>query len=252
METYTDPDTGRPYGVDPVTGRSYWLDQPRPPSLQQTQELPVVPGAQRAPDGGAGPRAARRVPGGVATKALGAVVAVLIVLTALALVLSSRNGSGGASPSSTSPAVRSPTRAAPSTRAPSTRVTPRIGTAVRDGEFEFTVIGTRQQKTLGNDLVGTTANGQYLLVSVRIRNIGDDDKTFVALLQKVHDTAGQEYTADVKAAAYLGKPSNLLDRIGPGEALEGTLVFDVPSGARAANVELHDGPLSGGAEVALR
>jgi len=246
METYTDPGTGRPYAADPVTGRTYWLDQPIPPNLDSTQELPVL---ADAPADSRERRLPRPVPPprrrGVLGRVIGGLVVGLAALFGLMLLISWPRGADGAG-------AASPSTAAPRPARPAAASTPRAGTPVRDGDLEFTVTGTRTARTLGNGLFRTTADGRFLLVTVRVKNIADGDKTFLWLLQKMYDTQDHEHAADLKAAAFLGSPGNLVDRIAPADTFEATLVFDLPDGARADRVELHDGPLSGGATVRLR
>lgn len=128
---------------------------------------------------------------------------------------------------------------------------PGVGDAVRDGKFEFRVTGTRTATRLGNDWINTTTDGTFLLVSVTVRNISDEGKTFVSIAQKLHDTQGRDYTADARATLYLWELDDLVDHVEKGETLHGTVVFDLPAGARPARIELHDSLLSGGVEVRL-
>ncbi|HEY6798850.1 MAG TPA: DUF4352 domain-containing protein [Kineosporiaceae bacterium] len=233
MEIYTDPSTGRPYVVDPRTGRSRWFDLPASPAVARTQELPVVP------DGRGGSRAR---PDGVSVivKLLGALVIVSVFGTALTLVVSRSR----AEPTRPPAAAPTPTRTTPPRP-------PALGTPVRDGKFEFIVHGTRTTKTLGNAVLHTTAHGAFVLVSVRVRNISDEHQNFLSLAQKLHDEKGNEYGTDVRATLYLGHLRNLYDDVGPGRTVDGTLVFDLPAGARPARIELHDSLLSGGTDVML-
>ncbi|MDQ1289393.1 MAG: hypothetical protein QG622_2959 [Actinomycetota bacterium] len=263
MEIYTDPASGRQYTVDPATGLSRWLDQPPPPNLQDTQELPVPPGGGyggHEPDPGwypeVPPEQSRRMgrAGGVAMRVLAVLLVLCVLGTALVLVL----GRGGDTPSQ--PTRPTPSRTvAPPSQKPATRPTPRpappvpgVGTPVRDGKFEFTVTGIARKKRLGNEFVNTTSDGTFLLVTVTVRNISDKNKTFLSLAQKLHDTAGRQFTADPAAAIFLGAPSNLVDQIDPGTSVTGTLVFDVPVDSTPDRVVLHDSVLSGGVEVDLR
>jgi hypothetical protein len=234
MEVYVDPQTGREYAVDPATGRSHWLNRPQAPNVQQTQELTVIPAAS-----------VRRT-GRTGLRALGAVAIVVVLVAGLVLILSSRGDQAGP----TSAPSRTSGQGAARTDAGLT--VPGVGTPVRDGKFEFRVTGKRMTKKLGNDLVNITTDGEFLLVSVTVRNISDQDKTFVSIAQKLHDTKGREYTANARATLYLGQVTNLLDTISPGDSVHGTLVFDLPAGASPERVELHDGLLSNGAEVRLR
>jgi hypothetical protein len=257
MQIYTDPATGRSYTVDPVTGRSRWLDRPPSPDPGETQVLPVgqagttdgygEPGGDPVwyPDpAGQEPRRA----GTVAMRALGALFVVIVLVTALTLVLSQGGGSAPVAPR------RSGQAAAPAPRPPATTAVrvPTIGTPVRDGKFEFTVTGVKTAKRLGNEYVNTTAEGKFLLVAIRVRNVSDKAKTFLSIAQRLRDTQGREYAADPADTVFLWDARNLIEKIEPGRAVAGTLVFDLPSDARADLVRLHDSVLSGGVEVILR
>jgi hypothetical protein len=239
-EIYTDPATGHPYTVDPATGRSEWLT-PSGGTLTRTRELPV----QRRPPGRPPGRPSDRRAGRVAVRVAGAVAVGALLLAASMLVLSARRQDGASPPPSAGGATASGV-------ARTEPATPGIGSAVRDGSFEFRVTGVRTAKQLGNDVLHTRAKGTFLLVALTVRNIGDGDKTFLSVAQTLVDTEGNDYTADPRAALYLGAVRNLVDRIGPGQTVSGTLVFDLPAGARADHLTLHDSFLSGGADVRVR
>ena len=250
MEVFTDPTTGRPYVFDPVSGRSRWLDQPPPPPLQDTQELPVVrrTAGRRVPrlgtfeDRGSG-RRPRRGLGGRLARALGIAVVVVVLVSAFLVVVSRSlgdpGGTSGAAPGGSASSGASEPRV------------PRVGDAVRDGKFEFRVTGTRTAGRLGNDWINTTPDGRFFLVSVTVRNISDEGKTFVSIAQTLYDSQGHDYTADPRATLYLWQLDNLVDRMDPGDTVRGTIVFDLPVGAKPARVELHDSLFSGGVDVRL-
>jgi hypothetical protein len=260
MEVFTDPETGRPYAFDPITGRSRWLDQPAPPSMQVTQELPVVRHAPvRQPDvrrgaewggseagqggseAGRGGRLAGR--GGRVARMLGVAAVVAVLLGALLVFVTrgfgDQDGPGSSAAGGSAPSGDSAPRE------------PGVGDAVRDGKFEFTVTGTRTARRLGNDWINTSTDGTFYLVSVTVRNVSDEGKTFISLAQKLRDAEGREYTADPRATLYLWQVSNLVDRIDPGGTVRGTIVFDIPAGAAPERVELHDSLLSDGVGVRL-
>jgi len=129
---------------------------------------------------------------------------------------------------------------------------PGVGTAVRDGKFEFTVTSVETGvATVGDEYLNEQAQGQFVLVHVTVTNIGDAAQMFDGSSQKLVDTAGREHSADSSAAIYLGDSNSFLTDINPGNSVEGTVVFDIPADAVPATISLHDSFFSGGVEVAL-
>lgn len=127
-----------------------------------------------------------------------------------------------------------------------------IGTPVRDGKFEFTVTGVEPGvASIGSDVFGETAQGQFLLVRMTVTNIGDEAQHFSGSNQELVDTEGRTHSADTSAAIYLDDSDSFLNQINPGNSVEGTVVFDIPTDATPASIELHDSMFSGGVSVTL-
>lgn len=127
-----------------------------------------------------------------------------------------------------------------------------LGTPVRDGKFEFTVTSVEPGVArVGNDLIGTEAQGQYVLVHLTVANIGTEAQYFSDGAQKAFDAQGREFSADSAAGVYLEGNDTLLNQINPGNTVTGTVVFDVPADAALTRLELHDSLFSGGVEVAV-
>ncbi len=191
----------------------------------------------------------------------------------LLAIVGSALGSGGggttttpsaSDPSSTSSAVPSATSSstppASSTKAaqkptPSKKPQPAvagIGTPVKDGKFQFTVKSVKcGTKRIGDRYLGTTAQGQFCLVSLQVRNIGNEAQTLDGSSQVAYDAKGHKFAADTAAAIYLSNAQTFLNDINPGNAVSGTVVYDVPKGTKLTSVELHDSAFSGGVKVAL-
>jgi len=180
----------------------------------------------------------------------------LVLLVLLVVVLSSANrtdpSSGAALPGAQDSSVPRPTGGPTTTRPPSPTPEPTagLGVPVRDGQLEFTVrswrCGVRQ---LGRGLFTREPQGQFCLAEVRARNIGSDARTLFEAWEKLRD-GGKTYSADFPARFFVGKQT-LWDQVNPGNTVRGTLVFDIPTDARPEGLELHDGPVSGGALVPL-
>jgi|SRR5450756_655451 hypothetical protein len=189
----------------------------------------------------------------------------MIVLGVLAVIIIASAVSGGgskttttAAPAATSaPATPSPTAtkptAAPTTKAPA-QAAAKIGTPVRDGKFEFTVTGVKAgAASVGDQYVGKQAQGQFVLVTVRVRNIGDKAQTVADSNQHLYDAGGRRFDTDTMAGIYANGAGSqvFITPINPGNSINGTLVFDVPAGTTPTTIELHDSAFSGGTKVSL-
>ncbi|WP_306750178.1 DUF4352 domain-containing protein [Saccharothrix yanglingensis] len=170
---------------------------------------------------------------------LAAVIGVVIVVN-VASGGGTRTSTGGAE-STEGPAV-APVEGA---------VAPGIGTPVRDGAFESTVLGVERKSRIGDEILAKDARGEFLLITATVKNIGDRPRSFAGENQDLFDVSGREYSADSTAALYLGDAKSLYEEINPGNQVTGVVVFDVPIGSEVARVELHDSAFSDGVSVAL-
>lgn len=127
-----------------------------------------------------------------------------------------------------------------------------IGTSVRDGDFEFVVQGVEAGKAeIGGEYLSTKAQGQFVLVTVQVTNIGDKPGTFFGSNAKAVDSQGRGVSASTEAAIYLEDSNSLYEEINPGNSVTGTIVFDVPTGTSLDSIQLHDSMFSDGATVKL-
>lgn len=134
----------------------------------------------------------------------------------------------------------------------STETAPGLNDAVRDGKFEFTVKKVDCGKTkIGSSMLGTKAQGQFCLVSVKVENIGDEAQSMFGDNQLMFDKEGREFSADTEAAIYLDNAQTLWEEINPGNSINGVVVFDVPKNAVPESIELHDSMFSDGVTVSL-
>jgi hypothetical protein len=136
---------------------------------------------------------------------------------------------------------------------PKTAPLPRLGDVVEDGKFAFKV--TKVEKGLsqvGEGFTVSKAQGQYVLVHLTVKNIGDEAQLFTDSAQKLIDAKGRQFDADSGAAALALKDSNaFLNNINPGNTVDGILLFDVPKTITLKAIELHDSLFSGGVTVSL-
>jgi len=131
--------------------------------------------------------------------------------------------------------------------------TPGLKDKVRDGKFEFTVTGVDCGATkIGDEYINTKAQGEFCLVHMKVKNIGDEAQSFFADNQTAYNVKGQEFSADSGAAIYLADADSFMSEINPGNSIKGTVVFDVPKGTDLTSIDLHDSFFSGGVTVALK
>ena len=127
------------------------------------------------------------------------------------------------------------------------------GDTVTDGDFEFIVGGVEQGVAeVGGEFLSEEAQGEFVIIDLTVKNIGDEASYFSDSDQILFDTAGNEYSTNTSAGIYLEDNDIWLAEINPGNQVEGKIVFDVPVGTALAKLELHDSFLSGGAEVSLQ
>lgn len=184
--------------------------------------------------------------GGGCLKALLIGAAVLMGLTVLGTVL--KGGGGDTQVSLTNTPGRTSEAAKPEKPQ-----APGLGDVVKDGKFAFKV--TKVEKGLsqvGEGFTVSKAQGQYVLIHLTVKNIGDEAQMFTDSAQKLIDTKGRQFDADSGAAALGLDGSNaFLNNINPGNSVKGILLFDVPKNITLKAVELHDSVFSGGVTVAF-
>lgn len=174
---------------------------------------------------------------------LGGVVAIAVVATIAT--------SGGGN--STTPAAQGSTQSKGIAAPKADKKLPGVGAKARDGQFEFTVKNvTCGKKVIGDQYLNTKAQGQFCLVKVHIKNVGDSSQMLDSSSQAAFDAKGNKFSASGEAAAYMGdQGQTFLNEINPGNAVDGTVVYDVPKGTKLEQLELHDSAFSGGVKVTL-
>jgi len=175
-----------------------------------------------------------------------------ILTTLLALVVIGIVAGAGSSKKATTPTSNS---SDPGSESSQTASVAKIGEAVRDGKFEFTVTSF----TCGKTSVGTNpyltkeAQGQFCLLDVSVKNIGTEAQIFDSSSQYLFDTGGSKLSADGSASLYANpEGSTFLNQINPGSSVSGTVVFDVAKGITPVSAELHDSAFSNGVKVNLQ
>lgn len=129
----------------------------------------------------------------------------------------------------------------------------KIGEPVRDGAFEFTVTKVEPGiERVGDEYVGSDAQGQYVIVHLTVRNVANEAKLLSDSDQKLVDAQGRTFdAASGEAAMSLPNSQTFLNNINPGNSVDGQLLYDVPKGAKLAGIQLHDSMFSDGVTVSL-
>ncbi|NRQ39150.1 DUF4352 domain-containing protein, partial [Nonomuraea sp. NN258] len=165
------------------------------------------------------------------------VAGILVAVAGLGLV--ARTYLGGDSDSGATPAQADTTPIAAA------------GTVVRDGDLAFKVLRTERKTRVGTPAAGKRAQGMFLLVHVRVMNMGDKTAAFQGSRQKLLDKTGRAYAASAEAAVHLRESNTPWERINPGNNVEGVVVFDIPRSTTPNAIELHGPGTSTGAKVLL-
>lgn len=128
---------------------------------------------------------------------------------------------------------------------PAADVAAPAGSTVRDGKFEFQVLGVERGATSIDDAFGAeVAKGEFFTVKLRVTNIGDDARNFSATNQKLIIN-GNEY----EATSIMD--DGWMEDINPGLGIEASATFDIPPGAVPSAIECHDSIFSGRALLAV-
>lgn len=126
------------------------------------------------------------------------------------------------------------------------------GSAVRDGQFEFTVLGIEQGETqVGNGLWDAKAKGEFIIVHISVSNIGKRAQTYFASNQLLFDDQDRRFESSFEAGIAL-ESGSASEELNPGQQFTTVVVFDVPKGLVPVHMRFHDSMFSGGAKVALR
>lgn len=172
------------------------------------------------------------------------VLSVIIGLVIIGVISSAAGGSKSGTNSSSSKSSTS--KAA---------TTAKIGQAANDGKFEFTVSSVQcgQASVGSNQYLTKTAQGQYCLLNVSVKNIGDQAQSLLSSNQYLLNASGQKYSADDTATLYNApNGTSWYNDINPGNSVTGAIVFDVPKDQTPTTAELHDSAFSNGVKVNLQ
>lgn len=227
------------------------MSAPTPPGWYPD---PSGSGRQLYWDGGAW--AAPQAPVAVKKKSSGRTALIVVGVIVVLLAIGKCGAGGGDDRASSSSGATTATRAlaAPVPTEVATPTAAPAGSAVRDGKFEFRVLGvTRaaQAGDLSNPFMIAEAQGEFVIVTLSVQNIGDVPQSYFGTNQKLIDVSGREYGSDSEASLWMNQEGGIMSDINPGNSIQVRAAFDVPPGTQPAELELHDSAFSGGVSVRL-
>jgi hypothetical protein len=185
---------------------------------------------------------------------LAGLIALCCVGGIIAAVAGGSKKSDNQSAASDKPAAAGDKPAAATTGgAAANKTRPKLGQPAHDGKFEFTVTNVEYGKTqVGSQYANKTAQGQFVLVHVTVKNVGTEARMFTGATQRAFGDGGVKYENDSMAEVYAnGDNQTFLNNINPGNEVKGILVFDIPKDKKITSVELHDSMFSSGVTVDL-
>jgi hypothetical protein len=158
----------------------------------------------------------------------GIFIALIVAMGACTAMLLSDDETKSAAPAGASQASDKPSPDA------SQVPTVKVGEKVIDDSYQFTVTrvscGTRR---VGDQYDGETAQGQFCLVTMKVKNVGKDPITFSSENQALVDTKGRTYSPDDEAWVYVDDSDNIWGEINPGNSMKTVVPFDVPKKVNA-------------------
>ncbi|GED99139.1 DUF4352 domain-containing protein [Gordonia crocea] len=215
-------------------------------------QAPGYPAPPQAPGYPAPPQAPPPPKKSYAPLIIGIVV-VLIALCGLGALVSGGGDKADTSGNSGAPAAKQ-NGAKDTAKDEKSDDTAGMNQPVRDGKFEFAVtnVETGLASVGENQFLTQKAQGEFAVVTLTVKNIGDKAQGFSPSNQKLVDQQGRQHESDATAQIALGGSDiPVWDNINPGNTVTVKLVFDIPKGAVPTTLELHDSMFSGGVKVAL-
>lgn len=127
-----------------------------------------------------------------------------------------------------------------------------IGEAVASGDFEVTVTDVESGvASVGDDMFGAEAQGQFVVVSMEVTNVGDSPVMFLSSDIELSDAEGRTYAADEVSAMYVEDSNSFLEEINPGNTVDGVVLFDVPEEVEPDTLVFRGGLFDDPIEIAI-
>ena len=179
------------------------------------------------------------------------VVGVFVVLFAIGKCGSGDDKTSSSSSSASRTSTSRPFAAPAAPAQPATPTAAPVGSPVRDGKFEFRVLSMTRAPQAGdvsNPYMTVDAQGEFIILTMSVANIGDEAQSYFGGNQKLVDITGREYEANSEADMWMNSGTG---DINPGNSIQVKAAFDVPPGTQPSELEVHDSMFSGGAKVRL-
>jgi hypothetical protein len=129
-----------------------------------------------------------------------------------------------------------------------------VGDTVAADDWEITVDKVDDGVSrVGDEYLGAEAQGQFVQISLSVKNTGSEADYFFEDDIKLADDAGNTYSADSEAGIYAAEDNILfLEEINPGNTAKGVLVFDVPEDVDPSRLTFAGGLFSDPVEISLK
>ena len=115
----------------------------------------------------------------------------------------------------------------------------KIGEKATDDDYQFTVTKIKcGVSRVGDSFPDEKAQGQFCLVSLQVKNVGDDPINYSSENQVLIDTKGKNYSPDDNAWIYLDSADVELN---PDNTLKTIVPFDIPKKAKPDHLLLKAG-----------
>jgi hypothetical protein len=107
----------------------------------------------------------------------------------------------------------------------------------------YTVTNFREAGSTGDQYVNAKANGVYVIVDIKVENLGNESTAISPGCAKIINSQGKKFESDPTGWIYL-QDNILLKQIQPGLPVTGQAIFDVPKGI-TCNLQVTDSTSGG-------
>ncbi|OKI20512.1 hypothetical protein A6A08_22760 [Nocardiopsis sp. TSRI0078] len=112
-----------------------------------------------------------------------------------------------------------------------------IGEPGTVGQWQVTVNGIETADVYGDDFVRERAQGEFTIVSMTVKNTGNEATSFDGSAVSLVDADGNTYSS---STMLFQEESLLHEQVNPGNQVSGTAVFDAPEGTEITEIHVED------------
>lgn len=118
----------------------------------------------------------------------------------------------------------------------------KVGDTVTVGKFAVKVEGVTKTAQVGDDFLNKTAQGQYWILKVDVKNNDSSARVVDESMFKLVDSSGTTYDPDSQADIYANNNDNFfLNNVNPHLDATGFIVFDMPKDAKNLTLKVDSG-----------